>query len=146
IVTGAIVTPINQAVQNFKDWWQTVVDSFFNIGANIQGFIDSVWRGFTRALGVGGKSPSDVANAAANASEQADTAQQISEWNNAILGIRNNKALWTGIDETEESTFLLTDLFDGNSEPPFIEAGHYNVPMAFWRATEDAKKGFISWL
>jgi len=116
----------------------TLVDTFTDI-------LDNLWSALTRTTGTG-KSMADVANAATDTANMADTGVQIGEWNNAVLGLRNNKSLMSGIDETEESTFLLTDLYTGGSDPTYISATAASVPIAFWRATETAKKGFVSWL
>jgi hypothetical protein len=113
----------------------TLVDTVTDI-------LDNFWSGLTRATG-SGKSASDVANAATNTASQAQTAEEIGVWNNAILNLRNNKGLMSGIDETEESSFLISDLWA--SEPLGVSATSTSTPMAFWRATETAKKGFVSW-
>lgn len=115
----------------------TLVDTFTDI-------LDNLWSALTRTPG-SGKSMADVANAVTDTANMADTGVQIGEWNNAVLGLRNNKGLMSGVDETEESTFLITDLFNGASDPPSISATASSVPIAFWRATETAKKGFVSW-
>jgi hypothetical protein len=86
-----------------------------------------------------------VQQAAAELAEMADTSLQVAEWNNAVLMIRNNEPLYTGVDETEESTFLLTDLFNGLSEPPSFGVTEGASSIAFWRATKDCLKGFVSW-
>lgn len=116
----------------------TLVDTFTDI-------LDNIWKGFTRGHG-SGKSIADVASAATDTATKADTSLQLGEWNNAVLGLRNNKTLMSGIDETEESTFLISDLYSGSTEPSSFAATSASSPMAFWRATETAKKGFISWL
>jgi hypothetical protein len=116
----------------------TMVDTVTDI-------FDSIWRGLTRQPGHG-KSAADVANAANNTSTQADTALQVGEWNNAVLGLRNNKSLMEGIDETEEANFALPMAWGVGTEPVAAYAASATaVPVAYWRATETAKKGFISW-
>lgn len=125
-------------------------------GANVLGFggnlLDTFQDTWDRLVGgffrfpTFGKGAADVANAASNTANTADTALQVAEWSNALLGIRNNKSIMDGIDETEESTFNLGELMTGVTDPPNLSvtaAG--GVPIAFWRATEEATKGFVSW-
>ena len=117
----------------------TIVDTF-------QGTIDTLFGGFARLFGgVTGKSIFDVASQAAETVTTAETGLLVGEWNNAILAIRNNKPLMQGMDSTEESNFLMDTMFDGASNPPSISATASNVPIAFWLASEDSIKGFISW-
>lgn len=144
ILRGNVVTPISEAVAGVQDWWNGVQNSFQEAGDRFQDFTDNLWRGFSRLTG-GGKSIADVANAASSVSTQADTSMQLAEWTNAILGIRNNAPLWEGIDSTEESNFPMTDMMVGASPPAVINATAANVPISFWLAPRDAKKGFISW-
>ncbi|AXH46863.1 minor tail protein [Mycobacterium phage Aminay] len=115
----------------------SVVDAFEQTWSQL-------WGGFARSIGVD-KSIADAANAATNVSEQAQTATDLGVWNNAILGLRNNKSLMEGMDETSESNFLLSDMLNGAGDPPIIAATAASVPMSFWRARETATKGFISW-
>ena len=116
----------------------------------VQTFTDT-WTKLTGGLSLvanpADKSVSDAANAAANVATTAATGLQLGEWTYAVQQLRNNKTLMSGVDETEESNFMLDTLYPpGSTEPevtiPVTSAGQ---PMAFWRATETAKKGFISW-
>lgn len=146
ILAGLVVTPINQTVAHVQEWVNGLGDAVQDGIENFQDLMDNLWRGLTGAFG-GGRSPADVANAAANTSTQADTAVQIGEWNNAVMGLRNNKSLMSGIDETEEANFPLDSMYISGAEPlAVIPATSASQPMAFWRAGEEAKKGFISWL
>lgn len=145
IVQGLFVTPINEAVSQFQDWWGRITDRVqegFDDAADAAG---DLWAGLLRTFGLGPKSSSEVSNAAAELSEQAEKSRDLGEWNNAILGVRNNKSIMQGVDETEESTFLMSDLFNGSAAPPLMNVTSAAVPVAFWRATEWATKGFISW-
>jgi hypothetical protein len=138
IFTGAEVTPVNEAVQGVKDWVVAQGNSLANLA-------DNLWTGL-KQVGGSGKSAADVGNAAAETATKADQAATIGELNSAVLAVRNNKSIMSGIDETEESNFLLTDLFSGGSDPAgIISATASSVPVAYWRAEQDAKKGFISW-
>lgn len=107
-----------------------------------------LWGGLAQGLGGGEiKSVQDAANAAANVASNAGTALQLGEWTYAVQQLRNNKTLMSGVDESEESNFMLDTLYPpGSTEPyvtvPVTSAGQ---PMSFWRATETAKKGFVSW-
>lgn len=116
----------------------TIVDTF-------QDIVDQLFRGFSRNSGASGKSILDVAAQAGGTALTAEGSRDLSEWNNAVLGIRNNKGLMQGMDETEESNFLMDTMFDGGVNPPIVSATAANVPISFWLATEDANKGFISW-
>lgn len=113
---------------------------------NIGDFLDSLWGGLQRKTGTG-KSAADVGNAAITTSMQAATGVQIGEWNNAVLNLRNNKSLMQGIDETEEANFSVGQLWAGTTTEPVgtVSATAASVPVAYWRASEVAKKGFISW-
>lgn len=145
IVQGFIVTPLSEGVAQFQDWWSRItgrVQEAFDDAADAAG---DLWAGLLRTFGLGPKSSSDVSNAAAELSQKAKDSIDLGEWNNAILGVRNNKSIMQGVDETEESTFLLSDLFNGSATPPSLAVTSSAVPVAFWRATEWAKKGFISW-
>lgn len=138
IFSGLVVTPINSGVQQVKDW-------FNNLGNEFAGLFNNLWSGLHLTTGTD-KTSADVGNAAANTAGQAQSAVQMGELNSAVLAIRNNKSIMSGIDETEESNFLLTDLFSGGTDPTdVISATASSVPVAYWRAEEDAKKGFISW-
>ena len=142
----------------FHDIWD-IIEALTNIPAthiggmagldNIVDVINETWNqlwgGFARTIGID-KSIADAANAASEVAGNADTAIQIGEWNNAVLGIRNNKSLMQGMDETSESNFLMTELFSNASAPPVeIAATSSNVPISFWRAEQDCWKGFVSW-
>lgn len=146
ILGGLFVTPVNEAVQGVKDWWTNVGDSINDAAHDFQDLVDSAWGGLMRAFGIGGKSPADVANAASTIATQADTSLQLAEWTNAVQGIRNNKQLFSGIDETEESNFDITAMYTGSAPPVEVQATEAVVPWAFWRAGQDAPKGFISWM
>lgn len=138
IFSGAVVTPINDGVQQVKDW-------FSSLGSQFSDLFNQLWSGLHLTPGTG-KSSADVGNAAAGTAGQAQSAVQMGELNSAVLAVRNNKSLMSGIDETEESNFLLTDLFSGGSDPTdIISATASSVPVAFWRAEQTSKKGFISW-
>ena len=108
--------------------------------------INTLWSGFAKLFGVSGKSIGDVANLASDTVTTGQNALDLAEWTNAVQGIRNNKSLMEGMDETEESNFLMSHLFSGGADPSsVISATSASVPVAFWRATEFAKKGVISW-
>jgi len=116
-----------------------------NMVDTITDILDNFWRGLTRLSG-SGKSIADVANAAMETTTRADTAMEIGEWNNAVLGLRNNKSLMEGVDETEEANFTLEKLWGVGSDPvAAYAASSSSFPVAYWRATEDSVKGFISW-
>lgn len=132
------------------DWIETAADGLSGHLDNAQNafenLLSSLWGGFRRASGSGGIGVGDVGNAASDTSEQADTARQIGEWNTAVLGLRNNKSLAQGVDETEESNFYYMDMWGLGSEPAAAyAASSSSFPVAYWRAGETAKKGFISW-
>ncbi|QGJ90068.1 minor tail protein [Mycobacterium phage Indlulamithi] len=117
----------------------TIVDTFRNT-------LEQLWGGLARSLDYDGKSLADVASQANNTSETADTALQVGEWNNALLGLRNNKSLFEGMDETEESNFTMDSMMiAGQADPPIINATAASSPGSIWRAKETAKKGFISY-
>jgi hypothetical protein len=145
IFNGLVVTPISTGIANVKDWFDSIGEQFTAVVDDAQDFVDKLFGGFSGIFGIG-KSKGDVANAATGVAGTAADARSLGEWNNALLGIRNNKSIMTGIDETEESTFLLSDLLTGAADPPSINATSSSYPLAFWRATENAKKGFVSWL
>jgi hypothetical protein len=145
IVRGVVVVPITEAVGHFQEWWAATVGRIQEAFDDAADFAGDLWAGLLRTFGLGPKSSSDVSNAAADLSKKAKDSIDLGEWNNAILGVRNNKSIMQGVDETEESTFLLSDLFNGSATPPNIGVTSAAVPVAFWRASEWAKKGFISW-
>lgn len=138
IFQGLVVTPVNEGVQSIKDWVNAQENNLKNLVANLFG-------GLAQQDGTNATS-ADVGNAAADTSTKADSAASIGELNSAVLSIRNNKSIMSGIDETEESNFLMTDLFSGGTDPTdIISATASSVPVAYWRAEQAAKKGFISW-
>lgn len=145
IVSGIVVVPVTAAVGLFKDWFGGLTGALQGTANTIGGFLGGLWGALTGQAPGTNKSIADVSNAASNVAGQANTGLELGEWNNAVLGIRNNKSIMQGIDETEESTFLLSDLFNGATDPPSITATASVVPIGFWRATETAKKGFFSW-
>lgn len=144
IVQGLIVTPITDGVARFQEWWGSITQGVQQTVDDAAEAADDLWTGLMRVFGIG-KSSSDVSNAAYELSQKTKESIDLGEWNNAILGVRQNKHIMQGVDETEESTFLMSDLFNGTSTPPYVNATATNVPIAFWRAAEWAKKGFISW-
>jgi hypothetical protein len=117
----------------------TIVDTF-------QDTIDNLFGGFARLFNVTGKSIYDVASITSDTVTTAEQGRDLSEWVNAVQGIRNNSPLYEGIDPTEESNFPYTDLMVGASPPAIINATSTNVPISFWLAPRDSHKGFISWL
>ena len=136
--------PLSEALQNVHDTWNGVGADIAQGFEDFQSLLDGAWGGLARALGLG-KSVADVANAATDTSNQADTALQVGEWNNAVLGLRNNKSLMSGLDETSESNFTIDSMLNGTGEPPLIAATASSQPFAFWRAEETSTKGVISW-
>lgn len=145
IVRGVLVTPINEGVQAFKDWFNGIVEKFGYVAELIGNIIDGLWGGLTGHSG-SGKSAADVANAASVSASKADSATSLSELNSQILAIRNNESIMSGIDEAEESNFLVTDMFSDGSDPVgVISATASSVPVAYWRAKQASLKGTISW-
>ena len=116
-----------------------------NMVDTITDILDNVWRGFTRQGG-GGKSIADVANAATNTSETADTGLEVGEWNNAVLGIRDNTPLGMGTDPTAVSMFDRPQATAAGGDLPLLNVTSAAVPLAFWTATNDAKRGSIQWI
>ncbi|QFG10103.1 minor tail protein [Mycobacterium phage Lemuria] len=104
-----------------------------------------LWGGFARNIELGGKSIADAANAAADVAETADQAVQVGEWNNAILGIRNNKGYASGMDATGVASF--GTVFPASStpagDPPFMTITAAAVPVAFWLAETDDTRGAV---
>lgn len=114
-----------------------------NMVDTITDICDNVWRGFTRQGGAG-KSIADVANAATNTSETADTGLQVGEWNNAVLGIRDNTPLSGGVDPTAVAMFDRPQAIGGDL--PFLTVTSAAVPIAFWTSPNDAKRGSIQFV
>jgi hypothetical protein len=121
------------------------VGGLSSIGETITETWNQLWGGFARGIG-SNKSIADAANAASVVADVADQAVQVGEWNNAILGIRDNKPLDSGMDPTAVSMFPIPDATASNGEPLYLNATAASVPMAFWIATEDAQRGSIQWL
>ncbi|AKF14884.1 minor tail protein [Mycobacterium phage MOOREtheMARYer] len=115
----------------------TLVDTVTDI-------LDNVWRGFTRQPVTSTKSIADVANAATNTSETADTGLQVGEWNNAVLGIRNNTPLSGGVDPTAVAMFDRPQAIGGDL--PYLTVTSAAVPIAFWTSPNDAKRGSIQFV
>lgn len=145
VPAGAVaVNDIIDALQNIPG--TNVVAPGGNVIDTIQQTVDTLWNGFARLFGFSGKSINDVAAQASDTVGTAQTSLELSEWNNALLGVRNNKSLMEGMDETSESNFLMSEMFSGGADPTgVISATSASVPMAFWRAKELAHKGVISW-
>ncbi|AOZ61272.1 minor tail protein [Mycobacterium phage DarthPhader] len=145
ILGGIFVTPINQAVQQVKDWWVEVQQQASHVAQTIGDVLGGIWGGLTGRPPTGPKSIADVSNAASNTSQQADTGVQIGEWNNAVLGIRNNKAFDSGMDPTGVSMFAVPASSTPGGEPPYVTATAAAVPIMFWIAPDDAKRGSVTW-
>lgn len=144
-IAGAIITPITSRVADFIDWLNGIGQQFALASNSLAHLTDSLWSGLMKALGIG-KSAADAGNAAGQAADQIDSAISLGELNNTILAIRNNKSIFSGIDETSESNFLLDSMFTGGADPKaVISATSASVPVAYWRAEQAAKKGTISW-
>ncbi|UJD20871.1 minor tail protein [Mycobacterium phage Zimmer] len=145
ILGGLIVTPINQAVQQVKDWWVEVQQQASHVAQTIGDVLGGIWGGLTGHPPSGPKSIADVSNAANNTSTKADTGVQIGEWNNAVLGIRNNRAFDSGMDPTGVSMFAIPASATPGGEPPYLTATAAAVPIMFWIAPDDAKRGSVMW-
>ncbi|QBP31055.1 minor tail protein [Mycobacterium phage Refuge] len=145
ILGGIVVTPINNAVQQVKDWWNGIGSAVSQGVKNFEQMLSQLWSGLTGKPATGVKSPADVANAASGTAQQADTGVQIGEWNNAVLGIRNNKAFDSGMDPTGVSMFAIPASSTPGGEPPFVTATAAAVPIMFWIAPDDAKRGSVMW-
>jgi hypothetical protein len=138
------------------DLWEVLGDiPAFSIGGvgGLTNMADTItqtwtqlWGGFAQAIGAGGKSIADAANAAGNVASTADQAQDLAEWTNAVQGIRNNKPFDSGMDPTAVSMFPIPAATASGGEPPYLNATSASVPMAFWIAPEDAQRGSIQWL
>ncbi|AXH48808.1 minor tail protein [Mycobacterium phage Steamy] len=144
ILSGVLVTPINAAVGAVKDFVNGIGTGIKNGAQLVQNTLDGLWGGFLGLLGIG-KSAADVANAANNTAIKADTGVQIGEWNNAVLGIRNNKAFDSGMDPTGVSMFSIPGSPSPGAEPPTVAATAAAVPIMFWIAPDDAKRGSVLW-
>lgn len=145
ILNGLVVTPINGAVQGVVDWFSGLGSRLDHDDDRHGSLLDGLWGGLSRSGG-SGKSIADVGNAAASTADLTDTAVQVGEWNNAVLSLRNNKSLSAGVDETSESNYSYEDIWGIGTEPAAAySATETAVPVAYWRATEVAKKGFIAW-
>lgn len=114
-----------------------------DIGQTVQAVLDYAWSGFRKSLGTG-KSPADLASAVTATVNTAENARDTGDENSAILAIRNNTPFYSGIDETEESTFLLDSLV-GATDPPNFGVTSTTTPIAFWRCGVAATKGFVTW-
>jgi hypothetical protein len=145
ILRGTIVTPASEAMQEVKDWWNGLGQQLQDGAENVQDFFDNIWRGFTRQSG-SGKSAADVANAAATTSTQADTALQVGEWNNAVLGIRNTSPFGSGMDPTAWAMFDQPTPVTQGGDFPHLAVTAGVVPIAFWIAPNDAKRGSVQWI
>ncbi|UXE04405.1 minor tail protein [Mycobacterium phage Funsized] len=117
----------------------TIIDTFTETW-------NQLWGGAARQIASGDKSIADAANAVADVSTNADNAVQIGEWNNAILGIRDNKPFDSGMDPTAVSMFPIPAATASSGEPVYLNATAASVPVAFWIAPEDATRGSIQWL
>ncbi|AHJ86572.1 minor tail protein [Mycobacterium phage Jolie2] len=106
-----------------------------------------LWGGFAREIGLGGKSIADAANAASTVAEAADQAVQVGEWNNAILGIRDNKGFSSGMDKTAVASFgtVMPASSTPTGDPPFMTITAAAVPIAFWTAETDDTRGAVGW-
>lgn len=146
VPAGAVaVNDIIDALQNIPGTNVTGLQGG-NVIDTIQQTVDVLWNGFARLFGFSGKSIADVATQASDTVATAQNSLELAEWNNALLGVRNNKSLMEGMDETSESNFLMSEMFSGGADPTgVISATSASVPMAFWRAKELAHKGVISW-
>lgn len=142
---AVIINDVIDALQNIPGTNVTGLQGG-NVIDTIQQTVDVLWNGFARLFGFSGKSIADVAAQASDTVTTAQNSLEVSEWNNALLGVRNNKSLMEGMDETSESNFLMSDMFSNAADPTgVISATSASVPMAFWRGKELAHKGVISW-
>ncbi|AZS12574.1 minor tail protein [Mycobacterium phage DrLupo] len=115
----------------------TIIDTFQNT-------INALWNGFARATGQVNKSIIDVANQASDTVDTAVTSRDLGEWNNAILGIRDANGFFSGTDPTAKSMYPIPD-WPASGDPVAVTASSSNVPIAFWFAEEDAKRGSVQW-
>lgn len=111
----------------------TIADTF-------QTTIDRLWSGFARTTGTQ-KSIADVQAQASDTKGTASTSLDLGEWNNAILGIRDNNSYGSGQNKTAKSPFARPQASAAGGDPPFMNIGSATVPLMFWLAEDDAKRG-----
>ncbi|UOW93090.1 minor tail protein [Mycobacterium phage NoShow] len=111
----------------------TIADTF-------QTTIDRLWSGFARAQGTL-KSIADVQAQASDTTATAQTSLEVGEWNNAILGIRDNNSYGSGQNKTAKSPFSRPAATAAGGDPPFMNVSAATVPLMFWLAEDDAKRG-----
>lgn len=155
IWTG-ITRQILDGPKSLPDLWEVLgaipaisiggIGGLSNMAATITETWSQLWGGFAQSIGQGGKSIADAANAAGNVAATAHQAQDLAEWSNAVLGIRNNKPFDSGMDPTAVSMFPIPAATTSGGEPPYLAATATSVPMAFWIAPEDATRGSVQWL
>lgn len=116
-----------------------------NMVDTVTDILDNVWRGLMRAPSASGKSIADVANAASNTSEVADTGLQVGEWNNAVLGIRDNNGFDSGMDPTAIANYELPGPTASGADPAYVTVGSATVPVVFWLSPDDAVRGSFAW-
>ncbi|QFP94647.1 minor tail protein [Mycobacterium phage LilMcDreamy] len=120
------------------------VGGLATIGEALEETWSQLWGGFAQAIGIGGKSIADAANAAGSVAANADQAVQVGEWNNAILGIRNDNGFDSGMDPTAIANFELPGPTSAAGDPPFTTITSAAAPMAFWLAENDATRGVVN--
>ncbi|MEV5360571.1 hypothetical protein AB0K45_09530, partial [Micrococcus luteus] len=144
IIRGFPTVPANDPISAFQQWVSGLGTRFSNTEGAHQGLLDQLFGGFKQSAS-SGVGAGDVGNAAGDTALKAGTAMQLGEWTSAIQGLRNNKSLMEGVDETEEANFRTETLFTGSTPAAVISATSAAVPVAYKRFTEEAKKGFITW-
>lgn len=113
-----------------------------NIGQTIQQFFNHLVGGFLGGLGGGGDTGlSDVFNIANGVSTNAGLGADA--WD--LLGIRNNKPIFTGFLPSGTSNYNITDVaFD--SSPPLISVTQSASAISIERYEESKSLGVVSWL
>lgn len=112
-----------------------------NIGSSIMGFLNQLLGGFTGQPDLSSAGISDAYN----------IATQIGQWATLgafswdVLGIRDNRPLFTGFLPSGKSNFNLTDVaFEGSA--PLIDVTQSASVIAVDRIEESSPLGVISWI
>ena len=131
IFAGLVVTPINTAIQDIKDWWADQVGKTQNldpgtgkigvnkvvdtVGDDVQKFIDGFFDKFKRTTGSSGKTVAQVTDAAGDISSEVLTNQVSTE---TLAGFFNTPRLVPSWLATQaDDAAYATTLIDGSTAP-----------------------------
>jgi hypothetical protein len=126
ILRGLVVTPINSAIQDIKDWWAALggktqhltsggelpasnVGSAGGGGSNLATEVQNTWNalvnGLLKTVGVTGQTPTEVQSAADSIATGVDSAQSSTIYTQTLLTMPRYSPRWLSSGQQDDVSF-----------------------------------------